>query len=875
MNSDGDKAAQQQAEIARELDFHLEMRVRELVAQGMSESDARAAAERRFGSYHASMRECLAIDDRREDRMQRAQYWSELRQDLGYALRMHRRTPGFTAVALLTLALAIGATSAIFSVVHGVLLSALPYRDPDRLYRVNTLYPDGTPYALSAPDFASLRQDTRAFERVEAYAASAVALVGAGEPREVAGVSVTDGLFDLLGLTVTAGTPFNREHHEPGRGGVVLLDHGFWTRAFGGEPVIGRTLTLGGSSFTVLGVMAPGARLPAPADVYTPVTYDPTFQPTDQPARRSEFLNVIAKARPGQDEAAVQSDLSRMGTAMQQAFPATNGRLTFNAATLRSTIVGDVERPLWMLMGAVAFVLLVACANLASLLLARASARQQEMSMRVALGAGRRRLVRQLVTESVMLSLAGGALGLGLAWAGTRALIAARPADIPRLDQIGLDPVVVFVTLGVSVVTGLLFGLFPAFQATRRSLTAGLREGGRSGAGGRASSRVRAGLVVAEMALAVMLLMGAGLLIRSFVELTNVPRGFDTDRAMAFTAMLQGPKYQNAAQIRARIADVEARLEAMSGVTAVAASTIVPLTNRGSVVDFAVAGAPPPPANVNAEIAMASITPDFFRAIGTPLKSGRLFTDRDTAESPLVALINEAGVRLWFNGQDPVGKVVNAAGGRPREIVGVVGDIRQRGLRNPALPQLFVPYPQRVTRTPRFIIRAAQDPLLLAPAIRAMFREVDPDVALTPFVPFTQLVDDSVARPRFYTSLLVLFAGTALVLAAVGIFGVMSYTVAQRSREISIRLALGARRREVVSMVVGRALALSGLGIGLGLAGTYALVRVIQGLLFGVRPLDPLTVAGVTIVLGGSALLASFLPARRAAAIDPGGVLRQ
>jgi putative ABC transport system permease protein len=300
----------------------------------------------------------------------------------------------------------------------------------------------------------------------------------------------------------------------------------------------------------------------------------------------------------------------------------------------------------------------------------------------------------------------------------------------------------------------------------------------------------------------------------------------------------------------------------------------VPLTNRGSVVDFAVAGAPPPPANVNAEIAMASITPDFFRAIGTPLKSGRMFTDRDTAEAPLVALINEAGVRLWFSGQDPLNKVVNAAG-RPREIVGVVGDIRQRGLRNPALPQLFVPYPQRVTRTPRFIIRAAQDPMLLAPAIRAMFREIDPDVALTPFVPFTQLVDDSVARPRFYTSLLVLFAGTALVLAAVGIFGVMSYTVAQRSREISIRLALGARRREVVSMVVGRALALSALGIGLGLAGTYALVRVIQGLLFGVRPLDPLTVAAVTIVLGGSALLASFLPARRAATIDPGGVLRQ
>lgn len=868
-------AARKSDEVARELDFHLEMRVRELIAGGLSETEAREAARRRFGSYQTSMRECLAIDDRREDRMQRAQYWSELRQDLGYAFRMHRRNPGFTAVALITLALAIGATSAIFSVVHGVLLSGLPFRDADRLYRVSTLYPDGTAYPLSAPDFASLRQDTRVFDRIEAYSTSSLALVGAGDPREVTGVSVTDGLFEMLGVTVARGTFFTREHHQPGRGAVVVLDHGFWTRAFGNDPgVIGRTLNLGGTSYTVLGVLAPGARLPGAADVYAPVTYDDRFQPTDQPARRSEFLTVVGLAKSGVSEDAVLADLARVGTALQKSFPTTNARQSFNAATLRSTIVGEVERPLWMLLGAVAFVLLVACANIASLLLARASARQQEMAMRIALGAGRRRLVRQLVTESVLMALTGGVLGLGLAWVGTRALVAAQPADIPRLDQIGLDPVVVVVTLGVSMFTGLLFGLFPAFQATRRSLGAGLREGGRGGAAGRGSTRVRAGLVVAEMALAVMLLMGAGLLIRSFVELTNVPRGFDTDRAMAFTAMLQGPDYQNATQIRARIADVETRLRNTPGVTAVAASTIVPLSNRGSIVDFAVNGAPPPPPNVNAEIAMASITPDFFRAVGTPLKSGRLFTDRDTVDAPLVTLINEAGVRLWFPDQDPLGKMVTAAG-QPRQIVGVVGDIRPRGLRNPALPQLFVPYSQRVSRSPRFIVRTAQDPMTLAPTIRAMFREVDPGVALTPFVPFTQLVDDSVARPRFYTSLLVLFAGTALVLAAVGIFGVMSYTVAQRSREISIRLALGARRREVVSMVVGRALLFAALGIGLGLAGTYALVRVIQGLLFGVTPLDPLTMAAVTIVLAGSALLASLLPARRAAGIDPGTALRQ
>ena len=859
-------------DVDAELSFHLEMRVRELIERGMSEADARAEARRRFGNYTASRRECVEIDGRRRNKMKRMTFVTGLWQDFLYALRMHRRSPGFTIVAVLTLALGIGANSAIFSVVHGVLIESLPFKDPDQLYRVRTLYPDGTPYSLSAPDFASLRQDTTTFARIEAYTLSPMAMVGVGDPREVQGARVSDGLFDMLGIGMTAGRAFHPDDHRPGRGNIVVLSHGFWTREFGAErSVIGRTLSLGGRPYDVVGVLAPNNQLAG--DLLAPLEYDATFQSTDQQARRSEFLAVIGRAKPGAGADTVGADLVRVGTALQKTFPTTNAGLTFIATPLREFILGDVKTPLWTLLGAVGFVLLVACANVASLLLARASARQQEIAVRAALGAGRQRLLRQLVTESVVLACAGGLAGLALAWAGTKALIAARPADIPRLDQIGLNWTVVLVTMGVAVGTGLLFGLFPAFQATRNGLRNSMSEAGRSGTASRGSHRLRTGLVIVEMSLAVVLLMGAGLLMRSFVELTRVPRGFDTDRGLTFSALLQGTKYQGAPEIRARVAEFESKLKSLTGVKAAAATTVVPLTSRGAMVNFAIDGAPPPPPNVNAEISLTSVTPDYFSAIGTPIVLGRGLNDRDTSDTPLVALINEAGVRHWFAGQNPVGKSVTAGAGS-RQIVGVVGDIRQRNLRVPASPALYVPFAQRPARAPRFVVRLGQETTLQAATIRSAFREIDPDVALTGFVPFTSLVDDAVAQPRFYTSLLVLFAGIALALAAIGIFGVMSYTVAQRSREISIRLALGARANQVLTMIVSRALAMAGIGIALGTAATFALERVIRSQLFGVTVLDPMTLGGVAFVLGLSAAAASFFPARKAAGIDPGGVLR-
>jgi len=863
------------SDVDAELRFHLEMRIRELVAEGETPERARELALQRFGDYDEPRSECLAINERRRRRMTRTEYVSELRQDIGYALRTLRRTPGFTAVAVITLALGIGANSAIFSVVQGVLLESLPYRSADRLYQPRMLYPDGTLYtALSAPDFMSVRDGNRVFDRVEAYSTGVFTLLGAGEPQEVRGANVTEGLFELLGIPLAIGRGFDAGEHRPGLGSVSVLDYGFWQRAFGGRSdVLGRKVSVGGDPYTIVGVLAHDARLPDTADMYAPLEYGETFSATTATSRRSEYLDVIGRAREGVTEAQVMDDLRRLGTQLQTDFPDTNGRLTFAATSLRDLIVGDVRSPLLMLLGAVGLVLLVACANVANLLLARGSARHGELAVRVAMGAGRGRLLRQLLTESVVLALVGGIAGLLIAYWATGALVAARPADIPRLDQVGLNSTVVLFTLGISLLTGLAFGLLPALQATSGRLIGALREGGRGGGQGRGAHRVRSVLVVAEMALSVILLMGAGLLIRSFVQMTRVAPGFVAEQAMTFRVTLQGDEYTNAQKIQNRVLQFEERLRVLPGVTAVAATTVLPLSGQGSILDFLVVGAPPPPPDINREIAVASITPQYFAAIGASLRSGRVFTEHDRTGAPRVVVVNEAAVRRWFPDGDPVGEQVETGGNR-FEVVGVVADVRQRHAGEPVAPQMFVPYAQRTTRAVKFVVRSGSDPIGLAPAVRSEIRQLDPNLAVTDFKALDQLVAGSVARPRFYTALLALFAGVALALAATGIFGVMSYAVAQRSREISIRMALGARAGQVLQMIVGRAVGLATVGTAIGIAGAVALGRLIRTQLYGVGVLDPLTLGVVIVVLIGSAAAASFLPARRAAGLDPANALR-
>ena len=827
------------ADVEAELAFHVEMRVRELIEQGETPERARQLALQRFGDYEGARQECVAINERRRRHMQRTEFMTELRQDIGYAFRMLRRTPAFTAAALVTLALGIGATSAIFSVVHGVLLESLPYRDAGRLHHLQMLYPDGTKYTgFSAPDFMSLRQDTQVFEQLEAFSTGTQTITGLGDPMEVPGAMVTTGLLEFLGLEMQLGRTFLSEESRPGRTNVTVLGHGVWQRVFGADPnVLGRSITISGRPLTVVGVLAPEAGLPYEAELFAPLEFDARFDANTGRGRRAEFLATIGRTRTGVAAADLDGDLKRIGARLQKEFPDMNGGLTFTSTPLRDLMVGDVERPLLMLLGAVGFVLIVACANVANLLLARGSARHGELAVRAALGAGRARLVRQLITEAVVLGLAGGALGLALAYWGTEALIAARPADLPRLDQIGLDGTVVLFTLGAALLTGLIFGMVPAVQATNDHLLRGLQESGRSG-GGRRAHRMRSGLVVAEMALAVILLTGSGLLIRSFVELTRVNPGFQPEGAMAVRVSFRGTLYQSGDPVRKRIGEIEERLRALPGVTAVAAGSVLPLGGLGALNDFAVEGAPPPPPDVNQEIAVASATPDYFKAIGAPLRRGRLFTALDHAKAPPVAILNETAAQRWFPNQDPIGRRVVSGG--PREVIGVVGDVLQRNPGQPAVPQMFLPFEQRTSATARFIVRAPGNALALAPSIREQIRSLDPNLPIADVMPLNEMVSRSIARPRFYTSLLTLFAAVALALSATGIFGVMSYTVAQQSKEIGIRIALGARTGDVLRGVVGRALTLAGIGVAAGTVTALALGRLIRNQLFGVEVFDPI-----------------------------------
>ena len=807
--------------------------------------------------------------------MDRAEFFTELKQDVGYALRMMRRTPGFTAAALITLALGIGANSAIFSVVNGVLLQSLPFRDAERLHVIQMLYPDGTRYSsLSAPDFMSVRGDARVFEQIEAFDQSNVTMLGAGEPREIEAAFVSHGLFDMLGFSIVTGRAFRPEEHQPGQGQVVVLSHGLWQRVFGGDAnVLGRSISSAGVNYTIVGVAAPDASLPTAVEAYFPIEFGPTFDATTAQGRRSEYLSVLGRARGGASAEAIDADLKRIGTALQSAFKDTNERLTMTSRPLRDMMIGEVRRPLFVLMGAVGFVLLVACANVANLLLARGSARHGELSVRAAIGAGRARLIRQLVTESMLLGIIGGALGLGLAYWSMQALIAARPVDLPRLDDIRLSGTVVFFTFALALLTSMIFGLIPALQITSQQLLLGLQETGRSSGGGRRMHRVRATLVVAEMALAVVLLTGAGLLIRSFIALTQVDPGFEPSGAITMRVTLQGAEYQNGDQVRSRVDQLIARVRELPQVTAVGVGAVLPLGGLGGLNDFAVDGAPPPPPDVNQEIAVAGASPDYFKAIGAPLIRGRLFTDLDQPKSPPVVLLNEAAAKKWFPDQDPIGRRVLSGG--PREVVGIVGDVLQRSPGEPAVAQMFTPYAQRTSRTIRLIVRTSGDPMAMASAVREQVRALDPNLPLAEATPLTDVVARSVARPRFYTSLLTLFAAVALILSATGIFGVMSYAVAQQSKEIGIRMALGARAADVLRSIVGRAVGLAALGVLAGVAAAIALGGIISSQLFGVTVFDPVTLAIVVTVLLTSAALASLLPATRAARIDPVTTFRQ
>jgi putative ABC transport system permease protein len=800
------------------------------------------------------------------------------RQDVQYAIRRLVKGSGFTAIALVTLALGIGANSAIFSVVNAVLLRPLPYPQSEELVGVYHVW-KGRRAVMSPMNFLDVKAQSRTIADMAAFNSGRYNLTGSGEPTQIDGAEVSASFFDVLRVRPLAGRTFHADENQPGRNTVVVLSHGLWQQRFGGDPkIVGRRITLDGRQITVVGVMPPGFSYPDKREIWLPLEYDEVFTTK---ARGAWYLTVIGRLAPGATVAQATAEVQTIGRRLEQQYHADNADLEMTAVSLHEATVGPIRPALMVLLGAVGFVLLIACANVANLLLARAAARESEMAVRTALGASRARLVRQLLTEAVILSLFGGVLGLLVATWGADVLVALEPQGVPRLGEVGIDRSVIAFTGGVALLTGLLFGLVPALQATGAGLGGTLKEGGRGGIGSSGRARVRGALVVAEMALAVMLLAGAGLLLKSFVRLQQVDPGFRFDDRLVFRVGLPDVAYAEAPKRVVFFESLLERVRALPGVSSAGAVVGVPLGGLSFVLTFDVEGRPPARPGEEPTMQIRVATPDYFRTMGIPLRRGRLFTAADRAGSQEVVMLSETAARRFFPDEDPLGKVIRLGWGRGEgkpnvggTVVGIVGDVKQLGLDEESQPELYVPYAQQPVGAMDVVLRTAVPPASLAGVVGRQVHALDPNIPVSSIRPMEQIVAASVSTRRFYMLLLSVFAAVALLLAAVGIFGVMSYAVVQRTREIGIRIALGARDGQVVGMVVRQAMFLALVGVGAGTVAALVLARTLEGLLFDLSPTDPPTFAGVAALLTIVALTASYLPARRAASVDPMIALR-
>jgi putative ABC transport system permease protein len=799
------------------------------------------------------------------------------KQDFLYAVRRLLKAPGFTLVAVLTLALGIGANSAIFSVVNGVLLKPLPYPEPDRLVGVYHTT-DGQRAVMSGPNFTDVSRAATSFESAAAISTGRMILTGEGEPTRLAIAEVSASLFSVLRVRPALGRAFNADENTPGRNNLVILSHGLWQQRFGSDPsVIGRRITLDGVSKEVVGVMPAGFSYPSGRDAWLPVDYDEGFV-TKQ--RGAWYLSVVARLKPGVTPQQSAAEVEAIGRTLARQYPDANAEIGMTTYPLLEAMVGNIRPSVMILLGAVGFVLLIACTNVANLLLARAATRETEMAVRTALGAGRARLVRQLLTESVLLSLVGAGFGLLLAVWGVELLTNLKPQGIPRLDNVRIDGVVILFTIAVGVVTGVLFGLVPAFAATR-GLSATLKESGRGAVTSRSAGRVRGALVVTELALAVMLLVGAGLLMRSFIKLQAVDPGFKVDPALTFDLTLPDARYKEMEQQIAFYDQLLPRLRGLPGVQAASAVMGLPLAGLDFIISFEVAGRPPVPPAQQPSMQVRVATPEYFSTLGIPLKRGRMFTEDDRLQSPKVVLITEGAAKQYFPNEDPIGKTIKLGWGRgpgkPRaggEVVGIVGDIKAEGLDEPNPPQIYMPLRQWPVSFMTVVLKTSVPPTSLTEAARAQVAAIDPNLPLSNIGTLDAIVAKSISQQRFYMTLLSVFAAVALVLAAIGIFGVLSYAVSQRTREIGIRMALGAQERTVIGLVVRQAMVLVAAGVVAGTLLALYLSQTMTKMLFSVRPTDPTTFVSVAAVLAGVALLASDLPARRATRVDPIVALR-
>ncbi len=813
-----------------------------------------------------------------------------LLQDLRYGVRMLLKRPGFTAIAILTLALGIGANTAIFSVVNAVLLRPLPYTEPERLvaiWETNKKNPAGKG-SVSYPNFFDWRTQNKSFERMAAYYTNSVTLTGVATPVNLRCAIVSAELFALLGARPEQGRLFVPEEDKPNSTGrAIIVSHGLWQRQFSADSnMVGKTLTLNGKLFNVVGIMPAGFQYPIeaePVELWVASGVDGEKDKPEDKAnneqRGAHFLQVVGRLKPGVKTEQAQAELDVIAANLEKEYPDTNTRSGVKVISYHDDLVSDYSSALWIILGAVGCVLLIACVNVANLLLARATARYKEIAVRSALGANRGRIIRQLLTESLMLSLVGGCLGLLLAWWGTEMLIKMIPEDVPRLAEINLDRWVFGFTVLVSALTGIIFGLAPALQASKVELTEAMKEGGRASGSGGGRSRMRNALVVAEIAVAIVVLVSAGLLLKSFRKLQQVDLGYDTKNVLTASVEIsdtQYPKPENAAAFYKGLME---KVKALPGVESASAIMPLPLSGDSFSITFEVEGRNIPKGELpNAHFRVVS--DNYFPTMKIPLLTGRDFTSSDNATSQPVVIVNEAFAQKHFPGESPMGKHLKpgiSLGGEKKwyEIVGIVKSVKHRqSLGRDYEPEYYFPHSQLSFGGMNLVVRTKNDPRVLVGALQNEVSSLDKNVPLYRPKTLEQYLGVAVSQPKFNALLLTLFAGLALLLTAIGLYGVMAYSVVQRTQEIGVRIALGAQTGDVLKMVLRQGLMLTAIGLVIGLGAAFVLTRLMSAMLYGVTATDPMTFAAISLLLVGVTLLACYLPARRATKIDPMIALR-